>query len=192
MGSRLEEIIKERERKKFLSELQSAVEREGHIPPMPALFLRKIEKQLQYAGGFFLGLVLRDDYHICVLFDQRYHRSYMIFRRTTEKEDNLLNIVRNLRQDIREKVKEETLSEYDEARKEGKYPWEGMWLKPELISLVQEKLRKKNKVVLIELSVLFFILAFFILPFFSAMTVSFSQSSTPESSVTIPDKPCQT
>ena len=58
MGNRLEEIIKEREREKFLSELQSAAEMEGHIPPMPALFLRKIEKPLQYAGGLFLGLFL--------------------------------------------------------------------------------------------------------------------------------------
>ena len=57
-GSRLEEIIKERERERFLSELQSAAEREGHIPPMPELFLRKIEKPLQYAGGLFWGLFL--------------------------------------------------------------------------------------------------------------------------------------
>jgi len=96
----------------------------------------------------------------------------MIFRGTTEKEDSLLNSVRNLRQDIREKVKAEILSEYDEARKEGKYPWEGMWLKPELISLVQEKLRKKNKVVLTELSVFFLIIVFFVLPFFSTRAVS--------------------
>jgi len=97
----------------------------------------------------------------------------MIFRRTTGKEDNLLNIVRNLRQDIREKVKAEILSEYDDARREGKYPWEGMWLKPELISLVQEKLKKKNKVVLTELSLFFFILVFFVLPFFSNVAISF-------------------
>jgi len=97
----------------------------------------------------------------------------MIFRRTTRKEDNLFNIVRNLRLDIREKVKAEILSEYDEARREGKYPWEGMWLKPEIIGLVQDNLKKKNKVVLTELSVFFFILAFFILPFFSGIAISF-------------------
>ena len=97
----------------------------------------------------------------------------MIFRRPKEKQDILFNAVRDLRLDIREKVKVEILSEYDEARREGKYPWEGMWLKPEVISLVQDKLKKKNRVVLTELSVIFFILAFFILPFFSGIAISF-------------------
>jgi hypothetical protein len=58
MENRLGKIIKERERRKFLSELQAAAEKEGHIPSMPALFLRRMEKPLQYAGGLFWGLFL--------------------------------------------------------------------------------------------------------------------------------------
>jgi len=58
MENRLEKIIKERERRKFLSELQAAAEKEGHIPSMPALFLRRMEKPMQYAGGLFWGLFL--------------------------------------------------------------------------------------------------------------------------------------
>jgi len=58
MENRLGKIIKERERRKFFSELQAAAEKEGHIPSMPALFLRRMEKPLQYAGGLFWGLFL--------------------------------------------------------------------------------------------------------------------------------------
>jgi hypothetical protein len=58
MLNRLEAIIKERERKKFFSELQSEAEKEGRIPPMPSLMLRKFEKTLQFAGGAFLGILL--------------------------------------------------------------------------------------------------------------------------------------
>ena len=58
MSNGLEKIIRERERRRFLSELQAAAEKEGHIPSMPALFLRRMEKPLQYAGGLFWGLFL--------------------------------------------------------------------------------------------------------------------------------------
>lgn len=57
-NGRVEAIIKERERKKFLSELQSTAEREGEIPSTPPLLLRKLEGTFQYAGGVFLGLFL--------------------------------------------------------------------------------------------------------------------------------------
>jgi len=58
MENRLEKIIRERERRKFLSELQAEAEKEGNIPSMPALFLRRMEKPLQFAGGLFWGLFL--------------------------------------------------------------------------------------------------------------------------------------
>ena len=58
MSNGLEKIIRERERRRFLSELQAAAEKEGHIPSMPTLLLRKMEKPLQYAGGLFWGLFL--------------------------------------------------------------------------------------------------------------------------------------
>lgn len=89
-----------------------------------------------------------------------------------KKEDKLVTSVRNLRSAIRARIREETLSEYEEARKEGKYPWEGMWLTPEQITRAQEKLKKKDKIVLFELLGLFFILIFFVLPTFANLTVS--------------------
>jgi hypothetical protein len=58
MENRIEAIIKERERKKMISELQSAAEKDGHIPPMPRLLLRKMEKPLQFTGGAFWGILL--------------------------------------------------------------------------------------------------------------------------------------
>jgi hypothetical protein len=89
-----------------------------------------------------------------------------------KKEDKLVASVRTLRSAVRTKVREETLSEYDEAKKEGKYPWEGMWLTPEQITRAQEKLKKRDKVVLFELLGFFFILIFFVLPLFASLTVS--------------------
>ena len=58
MESKIKEIIEYRERNKMLSELQSLAEQEGHIPPMPLLLLRKMEKLLVYSGGCFWGLLL--------------------------------------------------------------------------------------------------------------------------------------
>ena len=50
--------IKERERKKFLAHLQALAEKEGQIPSMPFLFLRKMAQPLRYTGGFLLGLFI--------------------------------------------------------------------------------------------------------------------------------------
>lgn len=58
MSNKLDTIINEVERKKFISELQSGAERDGHIPPMPPLFLRKMEKPLQFVGGALWGILL--------------------------------------------------------------------------------------------------------------------------------------
>jgi hypothetical protein len=51
-------IIEKREKKKFLSRLQTMAEKEGHIPPMPFLLLRKTARPLHYAGGVYCGVLL--------------------------------------------------------------------------------------------------------------------------------------
>jgi len=55
---KLTKIIEKRERKKFISELQTLAEKEGHIPPMPFLFLRKMARPFHYAGGAYWGVFL--------------------------------------------------------------------------------------------------------------------------------------
>jgi len=51
-------IIEKREKKKFISHLQTLAENEGHIPPMPFLLLRKMAQPFHYAGGVYWGVFL--------------------------------------------------------------------------------------------------------------------------------------
>jgi hypothetical protein len=51
-------IIEKREKKKFISQLQTMAEKEGHIPPMPFLLLRKTARPFHYAGGVYCGVLL--------------------------------------------------------------------------------------------------------------------------------------
>ena len=55
---KLIKIIEKREKKKFFSQLQKLAEREGLIPPMPFLLLRKMERHFHYAGGVYWGVFL--------------------------------------------------------------------------------------------------------------------------------------
>ena len=49
-------ILEKKEKNKFLNQLQSKSEEEGHISPAPFLFLRKLGNILQYTGGILLGI----------------------------------------------------------------------------------------------------------------------------------------
>lgn len=51
-------ILEKKEKKRFLNQLQSKSEEEGHIPPMPFLFLRWMACHLQYTGGILFGIFL--------------------------------------------------------------------------------------------------------------------------------------
>lgn len=51
-------ILEKKEKKRFLNLLQNHAEKEGNIPPMPFLFLKKTSLPLQYAGGILLGIFL--------------------------------------------------------------------------------------------------------------------------------------
>lgn len=49
-------ILEKRERRKILSELQTAAEKEGRVPPTPFLLLRKMAYPLQCIAGVLLGI----------------------------------------------------------------------------------------------------------------------------------------
>ena len=51
-------IREKKERKRFFRQIQNQAEEEGHIPPMPFLFLRKISHPIQYMGGIIFGIFL--------------------------------------------------------------------------------------------------------------------------------------
>lgn len=51
-------ILEKKEKKRFLNQIQIQAEKEGHIPPMPFLFLKKTSRPLQYTGGILFGIFL--------------------------------------------------------------------------------------------------------------------------------------
>lgn len=79
-----------------------------------------------------------------------------------EKRDKDLTIkILELRKKAREKVKEELLKEYEKCKIQGTYPWEGIWLSPRDIGKVQERMKKRDKVVFVEVSTFFFVFGLF-------------------------------
>ncbi len=76
-------------------------------------------------------------------------------------EDDLTIRIRNLRKEIREKVENELLKQCNEAQKEGKYPWEGMWLSPQDIEKIQEKMKKRDRIVFVEIIAFFLLMILF-------------------------------
>jgi hypothetical protein len=59
-----------------------------------------------------------------------------------------------LRKSVREKVRAEVLKEHEEAKRSGRYPWEGIWLSPAVISDAQKRLKKRDRTVFVELTLL--------------------------------------
>lgn len=51
-------ILEKKEKKRFLNQIQIQAEKEGHIPPMPFLFLKKTSRPLRYTGGILFGIFL--------------------------------------------------------------------------------------------------------------------------------------
>lgn len=74
------------------------------------------------------------------------------------KKDDVLTLkIGELRKKAREKVQEELLKECEKYRRQGIYPWEGIWLRPQDIRKVQERIEKRDKIVFGEIVLLFFI-----------------------------------
>lgn len=78
-----------------------------------------------------------------------------------KKNDDLTLKIRELKEKIGEKVKEALSREFEEQKRAGLYPWEGNWLSPQDIRKVQEKMKTRDKVVFLEIMLLFFVFGFF-------------------------------
>lgn len=70
------------------------------------------------------------------------------------KEDAAM-VIGELRKEIRGKMEAELLKEYAEKQKEGKYPYEGMWLEPHEVVKLQKKLKIRDRIVLAEVLILY-------------------------------------
>ncbi|MFN3532498.1 MAG: hypothetical protein ACK41Q_08330 [Candidatus Brocadia sp.] len=74
-----------------------------------------------------------------------------------KRDDALTLKIRELRKKAQEKAKEGLLKEFEKYKREGKYPWEGLWLSPRDIRKVQETMKKRDKIVFIEVITLFIV-----------------------------------
>lgn len=74
-----------------------------------------------------------------------------------KKDDALTLKIRELKERTREKVKKELFKESEECKRQGRYPWEGLWLSPPDIRKVQERMKKRDKIVFGEIIFLFFV-----------------------------------
>jgi hypothetical protein len=85
----------------------------------------------------------------------------MVTNQPEKTEDDLTIRIRDLRKEIKKKVENELLQQYNKAQTEGKYPWEGMWLKPHDIEKIQKIMKKKDRIVFAEIIALFLLMALF-------------------------------
>lgn len=92
---------------------------------------------------------------------------------TRRKEDALILKVRELRKEIRKKVEDELLKQCEEFKTQNKYPWEGIWLSPHEIEKVQKVMKKRDRIALGEIMVLFFLSVLLSYAFFRIMKLFF-------------------
>ncbi|MCF6158406.1 MAG: hypothetical protein E3K32_07505 [wastewater metagenome] len=71
--------------------------------------------------------------------------------------DTLVLKIRELREKIRGKVREEHLKECEEYRNLGKYYWEGLWVTPQNIKKIQKVMKKRDRIIFLEILILFII-----------------------------------
>lgn len=63
--------------------------------------------------------------------------------------------------EVKEKTREAFFREFEEQKRAGLYPWEGIWFSPQDIKKLQEKMKTRDKVVFLEIILLFFVFSFF-------------------------------
>lgn len=83
----------------------------------------------------------------------------MVVEKSKKTEDALILKIRNLREEIRKKVVRGLLEQWNNAQNEGKYPWEGMWLRAQDIEKIQEIMKKRDRIVFTEIIALFLLMA---------------------------------
>ena len=84
----------------------------------------------------------------------------MTARKTIKKEHSIYLSVRELTKRIRKEVKDDISLQYEHAQKQGKYPWEGMWLTSQDIRKIQARLKKRDRAVFMEVIILFVFLTY--------------------------------
>lgn len=78
-----------------------------------------------------------------------------------KKEDTLTSKIKDMRREIRKRVEDEFLIKQKEAIEQGRYPWEGMWLKPQEIEKLQKQLKLRDRIAFVEIIILYLLLAGF-------------------------------
>lgn len=88
--------------------------------------------------------------------------SYTIITMAKAKKDDALTLkIRELREKAKEKVQGGLIKEFEKYKTQGIYPWEGIWLSSQDIKQIQEKMKKRDKIVFIEVIILFSICGLF-------------------------------
>ncbi len=77
-----------------------------------------------------------------------------------KRNNDVLGEVKDLRLKVREDVYAELSKEHDNFVREGKYPFEAGWFRLSTISILQKKLKWKDRIVLIELLLLYTFMLF--------------------------------
>jgi hypothetical protein len=95
----------------------------------------------------------------------------MVAKKSKKTEDGLTLRIRDLRKEIRERIENELLEQCNEARSEGKYPWEGMWLRPQDIRKIQGIMKKRDRIVFAEIIAFFLLMALFTDGFYLFLTI---------------------
>lgn len=100
-------------------------------------------------------------------------KKYILRIRTAEmgEEDAVTLKVKELRRQAGERVKEQILKEYEEFKKQGKYPWEGLWVSPKEAKNLQREVKKRDRIVLAEVIFLFIVILSFSFMLFRIMKV---------------------
>lgn len=75
-----------------------------------------------------------------------------------EKQDEFVQKIKAIRDEVSQKVAEELSRERQEAQREDKYPWEGLWLTPAQIEGLIRQIKAKEKVVFGEILLILFML----------------------------------
>ncbi len=74
--------------------------------------------------------------------------------------DVLVSRLRKMRAEIREDMERDLAQKADEARADGRFFWEDLWVTPEEAEKLHRKLRVRDKVVSAELAILISFLVF--------------------------------
>lgn len=88
-----------------------------------------------------------------------------------KRDNDLVLRIKELRKEIGSRVREELQKEYDEARKEGRFPWGGLWLTRREIAWAIKKIRIRDKIVFLEVLALFLLLVFVSWIFFRVLVL---------------------